>query len=172
MTALQASVLLNSTYGVEVLFKAGADPNIALVLEFSRDWLIHTPVQLTAKEILDMLIAAGAKRRYNLDNTTVRSNCTAWRSTSNESWRQTCLRQMPLEAGASPNLQDGNGDTPLHIVARKGAMDAIKLRLKHRASVTIFNCESETPLVAACDDAPGTSKDYEMKRYRMFLTKV
>ena len=57
--------------------------------------------------------------------------------------------KLLLEHGAEPNIQDENGDTPLHIVALVGNKESIRLLLEHGADPTIKNHLGLTPLVSA-----------------------
>ena len=54
-----------------------------------------------------------------------------------------------LGKNADPNLQDGNGDTPLITAARAGYIDAIELLLDLGARVDATNRMGETPLILA-----------------------
>ena len=51
-----------------------------------------------------------------------------------------------LSLGASPDIQDKYGNTPLHIAAIKGQMELSKLFLSHRASPDIQSNNGDTPL--------------------------
>jgi ankyrin repeat protein len=51
-----------------------------------------------------------------------------------------------LDAGASPNLPDKWGRTPLHIVAWCGKAELIKLLLKAGASPNVRDSQGRTPL--------------------------
>ncbi|KAK9847649.1 hypothetical protein WJX84_001663, partial [Apatococcus fuscideae] len=51
-----------------------------------------------------------------------------------------------LEKGVWTDAYDAHDDTALHIAARKGSLDCIKLLLRHKASATSRNKRSLTPL--------------------------
>ena len=52
-----------------------------------------------------------------------------------------------LELGADPNPQDEQGNTPMHLLAKRGTgREFAKLLLKHGADLTIRNVKGETPL--------------------------
>ncbi|MDE1151384.1 MAG: ankyrin repeat domain-containing protein [Micavibrio sp.] len=55
-----------------------------------------------------------------------------------------------LEKGASPDVKDKNGNTPLLVSARKGTVDAATLLLKHKADTEIAD-GGETPIFAAVE---------------------
>jgi len=60
------------------------------------------------------------------------------------------VRQM-LEAGVSPNVQDGYTRTPLHLAACMGYADMVKLLLEHGADPNAKDSIGNTPLhLAAC----------------------
>jgi ankyrin repeat protein len=54
-----------------------------------------------------------------------------------------------LERGASRNYQDKNGETPLHIAARKGRRNTIDMLIEWGAEVNVQNKAGETPLYIA-----------------------
>ena len=50
-----------------------------------------------------------------------------------------------LEAGASPNVVQQGGFTPLHEAAFRGRAELVRELLRHRADVTACNADGETP---------------------------
>ena len=65
-------------------------------------------------------------------------------SRSDELWTRFLIGKK-----ANPNLQDGNGDTPLIAAARVGYADAVELLLSSGAKVDLANRMGETPLIIA-----------------------
>lgn len=51
-----------------------------------------------------------------------------------------------LKEGASPNIRNANGETPLHIAAAKGLAYFARLLLDHQASALIHDNKGRTPL--------------------------
>jgi ankyrin repeat protein len=54
--------------------------------------------------------------------------------------------KLLLEHGANPNIQDENGDTPLHWTAQWGRLDVVKLLLVYGADPTVKDKDGKTPL--------------------------
>jgi ankyrin repeat protein len=49
---------------------------------------------------------------------------------------------MLLNAGANVDLQDKNGNTPLHAAAANGHIECVQLLVDHRLSAVVFICTS------------------------------
>ncbi|XP_033103548.1 cyclin-dependent kinase 4 inhibitor C-like [Anneissia japonica] len=60
----------------------------------------------------------------------------------------TATLELMLQFGANVNAQDKNGDTPAHLAARKGYLEAFKI-LNPLADMTIRNHNGDTPLSIA-----------------------
>lgn len=54
-----------------------------------------------------------------------------------------------LQRGASPDMRDGRGNTPLAIATQLGWVEGIQTLLSRRASVDMTNASGETPLIRA-----------------------
>lgn len=54
-----------------------------------------------------------------------------------------------LDAGANPDVRDGEGATPLLIAATYGSSDVVRILLSHRAMVDLPNSLGQTPLLKA-----------------------
>ncbi|CAN9505457.1 unnamed protein product [Ophioblennius macclurei] len=71
--------------------------------------------------------------------------------------------QLLLDEGAEVNVRTGESRlTPLHVAARRGLEEHVKLFLSHGADVLATNREGETPLNAACS---GAERPSEAGRY-------
>ena len=57
-----------------------------------------------------------------------------------------------LQVGVSVTSKDGDGDTGLHLSAREGHDDIVKLFLDHEADVNIRGCNNSTPLMQAAEE--------------------
>ena len=55
------------------------------------------------------------------------------------------VKRLVVDCGVDPNIQDNNGDTPLHIAARRDYCVVVKLLLNHGADPTIRNKKGRTP---------------------------
>ena len=54
-----------------------------------------------------------------------------------------------LARGANPNLQDGQGDTPMMTALLNGFVPGVELLLQRKANVNLGNNRGETPLIRA-----------------------
>lgn len=59
------------------------------------------------------------------------------------------VAQMLLEAGASPNVRDGNGYTPLHMAAKLGDVELVRNLLFSGADMEAASKKKETPMELA-----------------------
>ena len=55
------------------------------------------------------------------------------------------LAQLMLEMDAEPNIQDGKGNTPLHIAAGVGALSICELLIMHGADRSLRNMQNKVP---------------------------
>jgi len=69
------------------------------------------------------------------------ASCTQW-------WHTHALKYL-LENGANPNIQDKEGNTPLHIAVESSSDIAVSHLLSHRANPNLLNNEQLTPLTAS-----------------------
>ncbi|KAK7096682.1 ankyrin repeat and SOCS box protein 5-like [Littorina saxatilis] len=57
---------------------------------------------------------------------------------------------MLLAVGAQPNIQDEDGNTPLHLACTESNVSVVKTLLEAGADVKLADIDDETPLVRAC----------------------
>ncbi len=67
--------------------------------------------------------------------------------------------EMALDAGAAPNIQNHQGDTPLHTLAQRGDIVSFKGLVELGANPNIFNQEGSTPFF---DLLPHISEDSQL----------
>lgn len=80
---------------------------------------------------------------------------------SNFEYELDIIEQL-LKLGANSNRADSNGDTPLHIAAKYGLIDKIKLLLEYGADKTLVNKEGQTAEeIAYDDDIAQIIRDYQ-----------
>lgn len=60
----------------------------------------------------------------------------------------TWLRYL-IQKGANPNIQDGNGDTPMIVAVRSGYTEGVQILIVYRANVNLANGSGESPLIIA-----------------------
>ena len=65
-----------------------------------------------------------------------------------------------IEKGANVNIQDDDGDSPLHDACFMGQLEAVKYLVEHQANVTATNKRNETPL----DRAEGRA-NHDVAKY-------
>ena len=59
--------------------------------------------------------------------------------------------RLLLEHGADANIQDLNGDAPLHVCSRGGFFNISQLLIESRCNINLTNTEGETPLHIALE---------------------
>ena len=59
----------------------------------------------------------------------------------------TDLVEFLLSKGARPNITNGEGETPIHIAARKGLKDILELLLKAGADPEIKNLKNQESII-------------------------
>jgi ankyrin repeat protein len=69
------------------------------------------------------------------------ANCTQW-------WHTHALKYL-LEQGANPNIQDKDGNTPLHIAVKSSSDIAVSHLLSHNANPNLLNNAQLSPLTAS-----------------------
>ena len=120
---------------VRLLLRYGADPDMLDNDGNTSLWHVGDRV-----DILRLLIANGANLEFqNMKKETILHQAVL---DNNEA-----VVRVLLYAGMDPNIQDINGDTPLHdtVVNMSPHPKIINLLLKHDADPTIRNKEGDTP---------------------------
>ncbi|MHC9540413.1 MAG: ankyrin repeat domain-containing protein [Vulcanimicrobiota bacterium] len=122
-TALHTATFYSQPYAAEILIKAGADINA----RNNEGW---TPLHNTASSnrnpfLIELLIANGADINAQLEK----------------------CKERELDAECYP----ATGDTPLHIAARDGSSDTVKLLLCLGADMNSRNARGLTPLQVALE---------------------
>jgi cytohesin len=62
------------------------------------------------------------------------------------------VKRLVIGCGVDPNIQDENGETPLHYAAWEGRLKVVKLLLEHGADPNVQDKDGETPLHLAAWD--------------------
>jgi len=62
--------------------------------------------------------------------------------------------KLVIDCGVNPNIQNKDGDTPLHSAALNGKSEVVKLLLEHGADPNIQNKDGMTPLHFATEYSP------------------
>lgn len=61
-----------------------------------------------------------------------------------------------LEAGASTDIQDNQGRTPIHIVTLEADMHYLEPLLEGGASASVLDGHDQSPLMMTCEDTAYT----------------
>jgi len=56
------------------------------------------------------------------------------------------VKRLVIDCGVDPNVQDDDGDTPLHLAAWNGYLTIVKFLLEHGADPNIQDDDGDTPL--------------------------
>ena len=60
------------------------------------------------------------------------------------------VKRLVLDCGVDPNVQDDDGETPLHNAALEGHLDVVKLLLEHGADPNVQGVEGNAPRFRRC----------------------
>ncbi|MBO5997134.1 MAG: ankyrin repeat domain-containing protein [Alphaproteobacteria bacterium] len=113
-------------------------------------WRDHDD-RLLAEQTMEKLVASGNVNRKNKDGQTPLHRFV-------KEWRLKDINFL-LENGADVNVQDQNGDTPLHFAVYNGYMIPRELII-HGADLDVQNNHGFTPLMNACVGKNGYHGDY------------
>ncbi|XP_059123406.1 cyclin-dependent kinase 4 inhibitor D [Peromyscus eremicus] len=61
-----------------------------------------------------------------------------------------------LKQGASPNVQDASGTSPVHDAARTGFLDTLKVLVEHGADVNVLDSTGSLPIHLAIREGHGS----------------
>lgn len=129
-TALHLAVINKNLENINTLLFLGANVN-------ARDDHLTTPLHVAANE----------NRPYLKINSFFLKNCNEDGGKMNDS--HYCIMKVLLEKGAEVNVQDKDGNTPLHLLVRCANVKTIRLFLNFKANVNIINNRGEIPLFHA-----------------------
>ena len=146
-TALMMACLNRNVDAINALLKAGADPNMT---DNNSDTCLHYAVKKKgyfrkdcSKLVLQAIIRAGADM-----NATNKQNKSALMMACCN--RNIDVINILLNAGASPNCADADGDTCLHNAVRKHCnKETLHLLIDHGADVNATNRNDQTALLIA-----------------------
>ena len=144
-TALMIACQNRNNNGINVLLNGGADPNLA---DRNGDTCLHYALQDDyCTEVLQAVIsnggdvnAAGKDNRTGLMIACMKANNN--------------VINVLLNAGADPNIADGDGDTCLHYAAQNDCCtEVLQAIISHGIDVNATNKKHVTALIIACHKA-------------------
>ena len=142
-SALMMASVKGNIDAVNVLLKAGADPDIT---DANGNTCIHLSMyEVWKRKVLQTLIDHGANV-----NATDKDCQTALVVASDKG--NTDAINVLLTAGADPNIADANGNTCLHFAVHQGCnKEVVQMIIDHGAHVNIANKNGLTALMIACE---------------------
>ena len=141
ITALMLACINENRDAINILLNVGAIPNIA---DGNGDTSLHYAVQIDCcTEVLHTIINHGVDV-----NATNKKNVTALMKACNKG--NTDAINILLNAGADPNIIDGEGRTCIHHAVAKGcSKDVLETLVNHGADVNITSKKAITALMIA-----------------------
>ena len=141
-TALSLACKMKNNVAIDVLLDADANPNSA---DTDGDTCLHNAVSVhcntdTLQAIIDHEADVNATNKHNW--TALMMACVSG---------NVGAMNVLLNAGAKPNMIDGDGDTCLHNAIRKGcSKDVLQTLIDHDVDVNVTNKYGQTALFPAC----------------------
>ena len=130
-TAIMLACEKGNKHAIDLLFNAGADPNIADA--DGNTCLHHAADSDYCKEVLQAIISHGVDV-----NATNKNKVTALMTACEKGNKDAMI--VLLNAGADPDIADANGQTCLHhAVATVGSKDVLQTIISHCADVNTAN---------------------------------
>jgi ankyrin repeat protein len=78
--------------------------------------------------------------------------------------------EILLRSGSNINASNNKSkSTPLHLAARYGKIDKVKVLIKHGARVNSMNADGQTPLHYLCKNSRGRTGDSDLRVLRYLL---
>jgi len=74
---------------------------------------------------------------------------------------RTATIEKMLASGTKPDLRNDEGNTALHLAARKGRVAVVKLLLKHGAPINLRNTANATPFDSAGAGSQNRSNEVD-----------
>ena len=143
VTALMFAIWKRSVSVINILLRAGANPNIAN--DDGCTCLHEAVIEYLSEEILQVLNNHGADV-----NTRDKKNQTALMLASEKG--NTDAMNVLLKAGADPNIPDASGNTCFnYAIVRNCGKEMLQAMIDHSADVNVTNKKNQTVLSIACE---------------------
>ncbi|KAK9873394.1 hypothetical protein WA026_022457 [Henosepilachna vigintioctopunctata] len=159
-TLLHCTVSTGNVYYTKKLLKMGADVNA------TNDWgctPLHVACAGNNEDCINVLL--DYKPLLNVKHVDMFS-CLHTFLILGELNNEQLLERM-LREGADPNIHDGNGNTPLHIMCAqkemKKSLSFVRLLLEYNADINSTNNEGKTPLHLAIENVCEEMVDFLLK---------
>ncbi|MBE6435495.1 MAG: hypothetical protein E7030_04755 [Akkermansiaceae bacterium] len=146
-TALLSACIENNAEIIRLLLLAGANVNASNELGYTP--LYQTTQSGNSTEIVSMLLQAGADTNRADNNGCTALHNAALPDTEEDKTAALAVMRLLLEHGASVNVKDCHGDTPLLQCAQYGFAEGVRLLLEHGADPSLRDNNGKSPLELA-----------------------